>query len=266
METNKELATAANTLPAVAPEDTAWGSENVDASDILIPKLLCAQAISEAVVMGDIPLGALYESVDKTVLAAYSAKDSAKTEDLEVIAFSNFKSWVITVDKEYEGTYPFTAENANWEREEEVEGKMIVRDLVNSFFVILPKEIVEMGVDGAFPYVLPLKRSSYKAGQKISTTATKLAKRSKPIASVVFKLSRTMGEHKESKGKYFIVDATFERQATKEELQVAYNWYKTLQEKADNIKVDDSDETGETFNNPSASPASSSEDMDNTQF
>ncbi len=255
-----EVTTTQNNLPAEPPTDVAWGSENIDSSDILVPKILCAQAISEAVVMGDVPLGSIYESIDKTVLANYNAKDSAKSEDLEVIAFSSYKTWVVTVDKEYEGTYPYSPENANWVKEEEVEGKTIVRDLVNNFFVVCPKDLKEHGPDGVFPYLLPLKRSSYKAGQKISTTATKLAKKSKPIASVVFKLSRTMGEHKESKGKYFIVDATFSRNTEPEEMKIAYEWYKTLQSRADDIKVDDSDETGST------SSADTSTDMNDTRF
>ena len=256
-----DVTTTQNNLPAEPPMDQAWGSENIDSSDILVPKILCAQAISESVVMGEVGLGTIYESIDKTVLADYNAKDSAKTEDLEIIAFSSYKTWVVTVDKEYEGTYPYNPENSNWLKEEQVEGKFIVRDLVNNFFVILPKELKEGGADSVFPYLLPLKRSSYKAGQKISTTATKLAKKSKPIASVVFKLSRTMGEHKESKGKYFIVDSVYSRDTTPEEMKVAYEWYKTLQTRADDIRVDDSDESGTT-----AQGYSSNEDLNSTNF
>lgn len=234
----------------------SWGTENIDSDDILISKILCAQAISDVVTSQEISIGAFYDSVEQNVLAKYNAKDSAKNENLEVILFSNFKSWVIHENGEYAGIEDFTPQNASWPYEEEIDGVKITRDLVNNFYGLLPSEIKVDG-ENVFPYVVPFKRTSAKAGKKISTTGKKLQLKGLPLAAAVFELSRTMGEHKESGGKYLVVDAKYKRATTDIEMKAAYKWYTTLQQKSDSIRVDDSDEKG-----PSAASNVNAEDSE----
>ena len=229
-----------------------WGAgEDVDSNDILIPKMLCAQAISEAVTQEDVKLGVFYDSVERNVLANYDRKNASKTEDLEIIVFGTFKHWVITHDGEYHETVPFVATtfdkdgkvlvqgNDHWAYEEVVDKVEIQRDNVLNFYCVLPSEIKE-DPDFAFPYVLPLKRTSRKAGQKISTRIKKLSARNKPSACQVFKLSRKIEMNKQKK-EYFVIDAMISREATQVEMALAYKWWNALDKKTVNVKIDDSD-------------------------
>ncbi len=229
-----------------------WGAgKHVDAADILIPKILCAQAISEAVTRDEVKLGEFYDSVEKQVLATFDRKNEAKTQDLEIIIFGTFKHWVINHDDEYHETIPFQPTvydkdgavkiqgNDQWAYEETVDKVEIQRDNVINFYCVLPQEIKE-DPDFAFPYVLPLKRTSRKAGQKIATRLRKLEARNRPSACQVFKLSRKIEMNKQKK-EYFVIDAMISRDATDAEMAVAYKWWDALDKKKVNVKIDDSD-------------------------
>ena len=246
-----EVATQENKELAVHQKGDWGAGKDVDANDILIPKILCAQAISKAVTQEEVKLGEFYDSVEKQVLATYDRKNEAKTQDLEIIVFGTFKHWVINHDGEYHETVPFQATvydedgkvitqgNDQWAYEETVDKVEIQRDNVMNFYCVLPKEIKE-DPTFAFPYVLPLKRTSRKAGQKITTRITKLAARNRPSACQVFKLSRTIEMNKQKK-EYFVVDAVISRDATDEEMAAAYKWWDALDKKKVNVKIDDSD-------------------------
>lgn len=248
---NKEVTKEKSKEVAVHQQGNWGAGKDVDASDILIPKILCAQAISEAVTQGDVKLGEFYDSVEKLVLATYDRKNEAKTQNLEIIVFGTFKHWVINHDGEYHETVPFQATvydkdgevtiqgNDQWAYEETVDKVEIQRDNVMNFYCVLPMEIKE-DPNFAFPFVLPLKRTSRKAGQKITTRITKLAAKNRPSACQVFKLSRKIEMNKQKK-EYFVIDAMISRDATDAEMAVAYKWWDALDKKKVNVKIDDSD-------------------------
>src|SRR4051794_30344857 len=98
---------------AVAAPMSLEGMEGIDASDILIPKLLLMQGLSELVAEGKFQMGDIVNSVTQ-------AKLGDKTKSIEFIPIATFKTWVVMHDKQYAATLPQTLENKSWPRKGDV--------------------------------------------------------------------------------------------------------------------------------------------------
>lgn len=238
-------------VPAIAGAPAGWGSEGVQASDILIPKLLVMQGLSKLVADGQAHVGQIRDSLNGELLGG-------KEKAMEVIAFSSFRTWVIFEKRngkdEYVKTERITAENENWPINEVVGGVEVRRDKCLNFYVIRPEEI-KQGM--AFPYLISFRRTSMQAGKKLSTFAAKLNAFKLPLASKVINLSVTAQEN--DKGKFFVFDVAMGRAASTAEVQEAFKWYQTLQ--TAQVRHDDSDLKG----NESPAPASYDSE-ENTNF
>ncbi len=227
---------------------SAWGSaEGIDQDDIIIPRIHCAQGLSDIVNDESVSVSAgdLYDSLDKKVLAK-------KGEPLELIFFDHYKTWQICERTdpsgkwEYKKTEPCTAENINLPYMESTpEGTELKRDNIINFFAIMPSEIEE----GAFPFVLSFKRSSRFAGRKLLTLAAKLAAHNKPLAAKVLYLDRRL--EKNDKGTFYVLDTRVSRESLDNEMKAAFDWYKSLRKVRSNIVVDDSELKAQTDNQQS---------------
>jgi hypothetical protein len=191
----------------------AWGTENIDANDVFIPKLLIAQTNSEVLnLKNGIESGDFYDTVSKS-----------KIHPVEVVVFKTFKTWQIMRKAqgksrpEYVSTVSFSPENANWKW---TEGD-IMRNLVMNFYVLL----VENGVlKSTQPYLLPLSRTSLSAGKNISTKLLALRQEGKPAAGYTFLLSTTMIKDADN-NKYYVANAKPHRPTTSEEIESAKEWF-----------------------------------------
>jgi hypothetical protein len=76
-------------LPAMPEVTGAWGTEGTNAQNILIPKLLLKQPISEEVVAGEMQAGCIVKSTTKEVVME-------KDGTLDFIPISTFDTWVIS--------------------------------------------------------------------------------------------------------------------------------------------------------------------------
>jgi hypothetical protein len=222
------------TMPAV-PE-SSWGSEGLSNSDILVPKLLVMQGLSDLVAEGKANVGQIRESINGELLGGM-VKPKEQTA-VEVVAFSSFKTWVIFEKKngkdEYVKTVPMTPENEGWLIDEVIGGVQVRRDKCLNFYVLLASEL-KAGT--AFPYLVSFRRTSMRAGKKLATMAAKLRVFKKPLAAKIINLGVLAEEN--DKGKYFVFDVTQGRSTTTDELAAAHQWYEAL--KTTNVKVDDSD-------------------------
>lgn len=217
--------------PAVQDPDASWGSENVDSKDLLVPKILVMQGLSQLVADGSANVGQIRESLGGTLLGG-------KEKPVELIAFSSFRTWVcfekINDKDEYTGTMPITPENEGLPINEIVNGLEVRRDKCLNFYVLVADE-VKSGM--AFPYVVSFRRTSAQAGKKLSTFAAKFKAFGKPMACKTMMLKAVPIEN--DKGKFFGFDIELGRDTSPEELKEARKWYDAF--KTSNVKVDDSD-------------------------
>jgi hypothetical protein len=214
----------------------SWGAEGVDAHDIVIPRLLLMQGLSDFVKQRiGLVAGDIVHSTTKKKLG-----DDKKGVPIIPIMLAA-KIWI--VDEELTpGTWTFkervawSIQNSNWESKEQrlclVNGVNTRRTLCLDYFVISPEYM-----DG-LPFLLSFRKTSFNTGKQMSTYFTECQMKKVPPASKVFSLSC----HEKVKGDktWFVFNFVEERASTKEELATAYKWYQTL--KTSKVKVDEDED------------------------
>lgn len=228
-----------------------WGTENLDAADILIPRIQLAQAMSVAAQEGEVKPGEIYRSTNTEVLASVGKR-------LSFIILNTGKSWRVSEEGrtgqwEYRRREAYTADNAKnpWEYEDKSSsGKGTSswkRDIELNAYVLLindvAKELKAKSPDDVlFPCLITFSRTSFRsAGKQLMTHIAKAAHLGKPPASWVFNI----GSKQEESGsnKYFVFDISpkTERESTKEELALAKHWYEIVKTSAA-VKVDQNED------------------------
>jgi len=221
---------AALAHPADVPE--AWGSENVDAADIIVPKILLMQGLSKLVAADEAKQGEFRDSLTGALLGG-------KDKPLEFIPFHSTKTWVVFEQAvggkaEYKETVPMTAHNKDWATEEQSSGGTVRRDRCLNYYVLLLDDIKS----GTYmPYMLSFRRTSYTAGRKLATIFAKLKMFKEPPASRVFTLSSRL--EKNDLGQFYVADVGEKRRSSSEEMDAALNWYRVV--RTASVVVDDSD-------------------------
>lgn len=214
------------TLPTNVTNE-AWGSEGVEKSDLLLPRLTLMHDLSDLVKKKKADSGDLVNTSTSEVLWRTGEPG------LEIIPISTFKEWqefeVVGKKEVFLTSYPFTEENANFSKEDMVNGKAIRRIRALNFFVLLPSKFDE------FPFMLSLKKSNYFSGRQLSTHFQISAMKKLPPAAKVFSIS---SQDKTWEGNTFkIFSLEVKRDATSDELATARLWYDTFNKSK--VKVED---------------------------
>ena len=224
---NKELVKkeTEETLPAELME--AFGSENIDNEDIILPKLLLMQAMSEAVNEKETAeAGDILKSTTEVVLGG-------RSKPVEIIPVSLQKSWVVMKKEgskfEFVATEPVTAQNANrpltWTDELHNEFRA---DKCLNFYVLLKSEVAAAvkGEGAAIPCVVSFRRTSYQAGRKLASGIAE----SKFMKQPAFAKSYELRAEKKTNdlGTFFVFDIVPKAKTSVEEMKYAFEWYKNL--------------------------------------
>lgn len=214
-----EEAKALANVPA-AIQAANWGAiEELEATDLLVPKIFHQQAMSKLVADGQARPGDFCDSLTGQVLAS-------KDETLEIIVFGSFKTLIVS-KQEANGQWKLqhittvTPDNA---REiaskpftEEINGEQWKNSLQYNYYCLLPKNLKEL------PYVLSLGSTKTKAAKKLNTMLFKLNTIGKNGAAAVFNLKSV--PEKNDRGQWFGLEITQGRWSTAEELLRAHAWY-----------------------------------------
>lgn len=217
-------------LPAAVGEGS-WGAEGISAQDILLPKILLMQGLSQWVADEKAKLGDMVDSLAGTVLGD-------KGKGVDVLAFNSFKTWVIYQEVngklKFVKQEPMTAANQGWPLEEVMDGVKVRRDKALNFYCLLPNQIAS---GEHFPYLLSCRRTSYPAGKKLVTHFTRLKMFQKPPAARIFEL--TCKRQENEKGIFYVFDVIEKRASTEAEMKAAWDWWQVI--RSTNVRIDDSD-------------------------
>lgn len=229
------VAAAAPSVPSTEVASMDWGEAPIEASDILVPKILCGQGLTPAVVEQKVNQGDLFDSITTQVIGG-------KGKPVEVILIHNFKTWIIS-DRKPGGSKPEFVEQVpdigqKWEREESLPGNITrYRVLAANWYCLLVDQVKAGAV---FPYLVSFRSTSYMAHKKIASIQAKL-KTMKPPRFIAYKtVLISSALKKNDKGTFFIFDVAEGRDTTPEELAVAHQWNSVVRV-AGAVKVDDSD-------------------------
>jgi hypothetical protein len=214
------------------PEDLqgSWGSEGVDASDIIIPKLLLMHGQSVKVLEGLKAQGELVRSTDWLTLAK-------RGEAVEVIPFQCKKVWMVVAvengKKKVVREEAWTAANDKMPLEFYEDGKQLRRDKAYRFLALLSSDL-------EFPILLEFQRTSLRAGKVMADHFAKCAMFRRAPAMGKFSVGTEFVNGQDHK--YFVFTAKMSGTSSLEEVAAAKQWHDLIATSS-NVSVHDETET-----------------------
>lgn len=222
----------------LAPADVVRPTETILKSDVVIPKVLLMQGLSELVAEGVAKMGDMVRSTNGELLGD-------ATKPIEVIPLTFKNTWIISekIGEKYEfrGIQERNAKNENdpWEFTEN--GTPWKRTKSIDLFALLPadisaesEEIKKFRETGEMPdlgktllpVVISFRSTSYSAGRKVVTHFTQAAGMAKfGVKAYGFTLKLACIKDKNDKGVYYVWDIKPGSRVSKEALERASDWY-----------------------------------------
>lgn len=242
MSKKQEVATVQSNLPAELTDLNQWGMPTTMSQDIIIPKILPMQGLSELVTDGKAVMGEFRNSLSGEKLGSI-------TDPIEIIPFAVQKVWDIYKQQgdkfEWEQSIPLDENPASkgyndllpWADKCPDTGVNIKRIRRMNFFVLLPSDLAQ---GHALPFVFSFKSTSYTEGKKIYSQMymSNPSKRLPPPA-YTFKIGGT--KEKNDHGTFIVPKMELGRLTTADELASCLHWFKQVSK----LKVDEKDTEGE---------------------
>jgi len=218
MSKNQEVTKTESTAVAAQMDMGAWGNSQVSSKDIVIPKILCMQGLSELVSDEKAKMGDLVDSMSSEVIGNCDKKP------VEFIPFHLEKIWIVSKSNgsgyEFDHIENVTPENEGRAYEETVDGVNYKNEYCMNFYVLRPE-------DKSLPYIVSFKGMSRKAGKMLATQMfVRNAAAGKIPPAFVMELSGN--KEKNDKGTFYTLQTKVVRESTDEEVASAFNWYKTV--------------------------------------
>lgn len=211
----------------------AWGTENIEAKDVLIPRIFLAQKMSDVVDKSDVKAGQFYLSTTKEALSGVG-------QSLEILILNSFKTWTIEQKKgdkyEYHSIEPYSPSQANLPWDFELMGVTMRRNETFNYYIVLPKDI-ESGE--AIPALLSFRRTQVKCAKAITSYLMKMKQFKAPACMYVIELSSHLEEN--DLGSFHVPQIKQGRKATLDEMSLCKKWYDSISHGS--VKIDS--ETGE---------------------
>ena len=218
---NQEVVEAQTTAVATA-NLSDWGAPVIDARDVVIPKILLMQGISELVADGKAQIGDYVDSLTGVNLGSIN-------KPLSFIPFHMEKLWVISGRKagdtnakfEFDKYEPVNSSNMQKPFNEIIGETEYKNEYTLQFYCLLPN-------DTSMPYVLSFKSTSSRAGKVLST---QMYVRNPAAGLTPPAYTMELGGHKDKndKGTYMVMDVKPVGKTSDALIAECLNWYKIIQ-------------------------------------
>lgn len=223
----------------------SWGSEGIDTADILIPKVLLMQPMSDLVAQDKAKVGDLVKSTTKEILAG-------KDKSFEFIPIQSFKTWILEQKVgqkfEFRGVEPMNAANKEEPMEWTQDGSEWRRNRCLNFYALLTVDIAreqnamkiaQSGAmpdpdDALLPIVISFQRTGYQSGKELITHFAKAQHFGVAPAVTTFKMKSFM--EKNDKGTYYVPMVEKSEKTPADYLPICKKWHETLNRAP--VKVD----------------------------
>jgi hypothetical protein len=241
-ETTKQRITKA--LAPVAPKEEllpaelsgTWGAEGVDNDDIILPRLLLMQSMSEMVSEKETAEpGDIVKSTNETVMGG-------RDKPLRIIPLSVFKTWTLEMKEGskfvWKANEPMTPQNVNRPIEwtDELKNEWRANKVLN-FYVLIQNEIAPAlaGEGTAIPCLVSFRRTSYMTGRKLASGINESRFMGQPAAARSYELK--VAKKTNDLGTWYVYDLGIGTKTTTEEVRYAKQWFDSLS--ANQVKVHD---------------------------
>lgn len=218
MSKSKEVAKKESGVVAQHNNMADWGTPAVSGKDIVIPKILCMQGLSQLVVDEKARMGDFVDSMTDEIIGNYSSKS------VEFIPFHLHKIWIISKkvgnDFEFHTIEDVTPANEGRRYNEVIDGVEYKNEYTMNFYVLRTEDM-------SLPYIISFKGMSSKAGKILATQMyVRNAAAGKIPPAFVMELSGS--KDKNDKGTFITLATSAKRESSAEEIDNAFNWYKTV--------------------------------------
>ena len=224
----QEVVAKAETAVSVATDMDAWGSGDVSAKDIVIPKILAMQGLSELVSEGKAKFGDFVDSLTHEVIGSIE-------KPVKFVPFHMEKVWIISKKPagqqgryEFDRFEPVTAQNMNRPFEETADGMDWKNEYTMQFYVLRPE-------DTSIPYVISFKSTSAKSG-KVLATQMYVRNRAAGLVPPAFTMLLGGRKEKNDKGTFIVMETKTGEKTDPALIEECLNWYQTIKSGA--TKVD----------------------------
>lgn len=243
MDKSKSLVEKKSSAVVLTEVETAgaWGHKEVSSNDMVVPKILPMQGLSEKVAEGLAAMGEFRNSLTNELIGKIG------TDPFDVIPFHCTEVFDV-YERQQDGQFKYKTstpilknpsahgynDNAPWQ--DVVDGMEIKRVRKYNFFVLLPKEIEE---GTAMPYVLSFKSTSVKEGKKLFTLMY-VRSRAMNLSPAAFKIRIDGIREKNDKGIFIVPNISQGPRTSVAEVTAAKQWFDLVGKAS--VKVDESDE------------------------
>lgn len=253
---NTELATQQkNQVQSYQPQA---GNEAILKTDVIIPRCLLMQGLSEFVAQRKAQMGDMVKSTTTEIIGG-------PDKPVQFIPLMHTNEWrleeMVNGKFEYRGVEPRTARNETLPWEFDMNGAKWKRTKVISVYALLASDIeaeaaeikrAQAEGDGfdinkvLMPMVITFRSTGYNAGKTVVTHFAKAASMAQYGAKAHgYVLTLKCQEDKNDKGTYYVfnVDVSKSQKATKEQLAKAEEWLQIIS--TQKVAIDDSFENSE---------------------
>lgn len=242
--------------PAPAPY-IPQAKQEILRSDVIIPKLLLMQGLSDFVMERKAQSGDMVRSTT-------AEKMGGEKAPINIIPLSYVSLWMnsekIGVKYEFRGYEPRTAKNEMWPWEFKENGADWKRTKVMHLFALLPQDIDSQSEELAkfkstgempdfdkalLPVVIPFRGMSYTAAKSVASFFTKVdslanqAGEAFPSYGMTLPLSCVLD--KNDKGTYYVYEVGKAMKTAEKYLKAAATWHETIGKMGTSLKVDEAD-------------------------
>lgn len=206
-----------------------WGQADVSSRDIIIPKILAMQGLSDLVSEGKAKLGDFADSVSGEILGSIESP-------VKFIPFHMEKTWIVSSKNLGENKFEFerydsvTSENMGRPLQEVVGDKEIKYEYALQFYVLLPH-------DTSMPYVITFKSTSSRAGRVLSTQMF-VRNRAAGLVPPAFTMELGGKKEKNDKGTFVVMEVRPVEKTSDELISECLNWYRVVKEGKTQVAAD----------------------------
>ena len=215
-----------NAVMASGVDLASWGQQDISAEDIIIPRILLMQPMSEKVTQGDAAFGDFISSLD-------NSKIGTLKEGFNIIPICMDKVWVeydVTQgddfkNKKFLRVVKITPDNDGLPYKDSEGPVKISRDKLMNFYVLLEKE---MALGGALPHVLTFRRTGLNAGKALITQMmikNRAAGKAPPAVTCVVNAEKTTNEA----GTWVVPTVRPLKETDPRHIEEAYKWFGMIQ-------------------------------------